>query len=88
MLEVKGPSPLPTTILHLLIQQKFLLLFKEKTSTSRAQFRMLCCLLPVQRQYTLDSRYLTLLCDNLKNRMFLQKIFKNHSGMMSITGKT
>jgi hypothetical protein len=29
----------------------------------------------IQRQETLDLPYLTLLCDNLKNRMFLQNIF-------------
>jgi nitric oxide synthase oxygenase domain/subunit len=28
-----------------------------------------------QRQETLDLPYLTLLCDNLKNRMFLQNFF-------------
>jgi hypothetical protein len=28
-----------------------------------------------QRQETLDLRYLMLLCDNLKNRMFLQNFF-------------
>jgi hypothetical protein len=30
---------------------------------------------PQQRQETLDLPYLTLLCDNLKNRMFLQNFF-------------
>jgi hypothetical protein len=30
-----------------------------------------------QRQETLDLPYLTLLCDNLKNRMFLQNFFPN-----------
>jgi hypothetical protein len=29
----------------------------------------------MQRQETLDLPYLTLLCDNLKNRMFLQNFF-------------
>jgi hypothetical protein len=29
----------------------------------------------LQRQETLDLPYLTLLCDNLKNRMFLQNFF-------------
>jgi hypothetical protein len=29
----------------------------------------------IQRQETLDLPYLTLLCDNLKNRMFLQNFF-------------
>jgi hypothetical protein len=32
---------------------------------------------PMQRQSTLDCRYLTLLCDNLKKRMFLQNFFPN-----------
>jgi hypothetical protein len=32
----------------------------------------------VQRQETLDLPYLTLLCDNLKNRMFLQNFFSWH----------
>jgi hypothetical protein len=32
----------------------------------------------VQRQSTLDYRYLTLLCDNLKKRMFLQNFFSWH----------
>jgi hypothetical protein len=31
-----------------------------------------------QRQETLDLRYLMLLCDNLKNRMFLQNFFSWH----------
>jgi hypothetical protein len=31
-----------------------------------------------QRQSTLDCRYLTLLCDNMKKRMFLQNFFSWH----------
>jgi hypothetical protein len=33
------------------------------------------CTAQTQRQETLDLPYLTLLCDNFKNRMFLQNFF-------------
>jgi hypothetical protein len=48
----------------------FLSLFREFVSFFQLSHRG-----PNQRQETLDLPYLTLLCDNLENRMFLQNFF-------------